>query len=282
MEVNWNILYRGSLDSCNYDCHYCPFAKKKNTREELLYDKKCLNNFANWAEERTENLRILFTPWGEGLIRSYYQKAMIRLSHMQHVKLISIQTNLSCQLEWIKEVNPSTFRLWVTYHPDEVSFEKFIEKCQYLIANNIQFSVGVVGMKTHYKAIEKLKAILTDRYVWINAYKREVNYYSESEKTWLAEIDPYFKINNTYHDSLNKSCQAGYSSFSITGEGDVYPCHFVKQKLGNIYKNNLKDLIQKTTCPNTSCGCYIGYMNLDSLNLKEIYGNELLTRIIKS
>lgn len=282
MEVNWNILYRGSLDSCNYDCHYCPFAKKKNTREELAYDKECLHNFVNWAEQRTENLRVLLTPWGEGLIRPYYQKAMINLSHMQQVKLISIQTNLSCKLQWIKEVNPDTFRLWITYHPDEVDFEKFLNKCQYLIEQNIQFSVGVVGMKSHYEAIEKLKTSLNERYLWINAYKREENYYSESEQAWLSQIDPYFKINNTRHNSLNKPCQAGYTSFSITGEGDVYPCHFVKRKLGNIYTHNLSDLTQKTQCPNNTCGCYIGYMNLDQLNLKEIYGNELLTRIIKS
>ncbi len=282
MEVNWNILYRGSLDSCNYDCHYCPFAKKKNTREELAYDKRCLNKFVGWVGQRNEQLNILLTPWGEGLIRSYYQNAMINLSHLKQVKLISIQTNLSCKLDWIKEVNPASFRLWVTYHPDEVSFEKFIEKCLYLIEQDIQFSVGVVGLKSHYKAIEKLKKILEGRYVWVNAYKREVNYYSESEKIWLEQIDPYFKINNTYHNSLRKECQAGNTSFSITGEGDVFPCHFVKRKLGNIYKDNLSDLRQKSICPNATCGCYIGYMNLDELNLKEIYGNELLTRIIKS
>jgi DNA-binding CsgD family transcriptional regulator len=29
-----DILYRGPLASCNYGCEYCPFAKRKDTREE--------------------------------------------------------------------------------------------------------------------------------------------------------------------------------------------------------------------------------------------------------
>ena len=35
--------YRGSLDSCNYSCNYCPFSKKhKCSREELAEDEKGL------------------------------------------------------------------------------------------------------------------------------------------------------------------------------------------------------------------------------------------------
>ena len=104
MEVKWNILYRGFLDSCNYDCPYCPFAKKKNTKEELLKDKIALENFTNWVSERNEKLSILITPWGEGLIRRYYQEAMIALSHIKNVEKIAIQTNLACNLKWVEKV----------------------------------------------------------------------------------------------------------------------------------------------------------------------------------
>ena len=29
------ILYRGPLASCNYDCPYCPFAKRRDSTEQL-------------------------------------------------------------------------------------------------------------------------------------------------------------------------------------------------------------------------------------------------------
>ena len=62
MDSRLNILYRGPLESCNYDCSYCPFAKKKNTREELRYDKECLDKFVNWvAVQKKKNRNIIHT-----------------------------------------------------------------------------------------------------------------------------------------------------------------------------------------------------------------------------
>jgi len=170
--TQWNILYRGSLDSCNYDCPYCPFAKKKNTREELSLDRQSLERFTHWVASRKETINILLTPWGEGLIRSYYQNVMIDLSHMEHVTKIAIQTNLSCSLQWIDKVDKDSFALWITYHPNEVAFEDFVSKCKILIKKGIAFSIGVVGVKDHFEAIERLQKEITERYIWINAYKR--------------------------------------------------------------------------------------------------------------
>jgi biotin synthase-like enzyme len=35
-----SVLYRGPLSSCNYDCHYCPFAKHHETSAELRRDRE--------------------------------------------------------------------------------------------------------------------------------------------------------------------------------------------------------------------------------------------------
>ena len=65
MELSWNILYRGPLDSCNYACGYCPFGKRRNTREELQDDARKLDRFVAWAKDYTRaRLSVLFTPWG--------------------------------------------------------------------------------------------------------------------------------------------------------------------------------------------------------------------------
>jgi MoaA/NifB/PqqE/SkfB family radical SAM enzyme len=278
---NWRILYRGSLDSCNYDCPYCPFAKKKNTREELAYDKKYLENFTDWVKGRNENISILLTPWGEGLIRSYYQKAMTTLSHLPQVKKIAIQTNLSCSLDWIQKVDKSAFALWITYHPEEVEFDKFVSKCRILIDWGIEFSIGVVGVKAHFEAIERLKNEISERYIWVNAYKRKQNYYSEAEEKWLTSMDSLFPINNQVYQTKGKACSAGNTSFSINEEGDIAPCHFIKKKLGNIYRDNINEVLAPKLCINSECRCYIGYMNLEELQLEKVYGNRILERVPK-
>lgn len=279
MEIKWNILYRGFLDSCNYDCSYCPFAKKKNTRAELLEDKLALQKFTTWVAERKEGLSILLTPWGEGLIRNYYQEAMVRLSNLKSVDKIAIQTNLACNINWIEKANKDKFSLWITYHPKEVAFEKFISKCRKLIAMDISFSVGVVGVKEHFEGIEKLKNAIPERYVWINAYKREQDYYTTSEKKWLTQKDKLFPINNTVYQTKGKPCKAGYSSFSIDGNGDVFRCHFIKKKIANIYEQDLNTIKKAENCSNSTCQCYIGYINFKGLELDRIYKENLMVRI---
>ncbi len=48
MSLTLSILYRGPLSSCNYDCPYCPFAKRQETAAELLVDRAALERFVCW------------------------------------------------------------------------------------------------------------------------------------------------------------------------------------------------------------------------------------------
>src|SRR6266403_5925863 len=126
MRLSWSILYRGPLSSCNYECDYCPFAKTKNTREELEHDAQCLRRFTAWVRERAEQIGILFTPWGEALSHRPYQKALCELSHMANVRRVAIQTNLSCGLHWLSDAAPEKLALWCTFHPTQVSIKSFL------------------------------------------------------------------------------------------------------------------------------------------------------------
>lgn len=274
-----SILYRGPLSSCNYGCTYCPFAKTKNTRAELADDTEKLQRFVAWVKSRPEQIGILFTPWGEGLIRRYYQEAMTELSHLPNVWKVAIQTNLSCSTAWMKKVNKKTFALWTTYHPTQVSMEKFVSKCQELDALEIQYSVGFVAFKEELDILEKLRSkIHPDHYVWANAYKREATYYTEEDILRIEKTDPLFRYNTKYHPSLGKSCQAGLSSFTVDGDGDVRSCHFIDNKLGNIYDANFDNALKARTCTNATCGCFIGYVHLDELGLYERFGEGVLER----
>lgn len=275
-----SILYRGPLESCNYDCTYCPFAKKKNTREELAYDKQCLLQFEEWVSNQQRPISILFTPWGEALIRKYYQETLTRLSWLPQIQKLSIQTNLSCSLNWLSEVNPQKLALWTTFHPTETTVDKFLNNCQELDQQQIKYSVGIVGKKENFPFIQQFKEQLPKHvYLWVNAYKREPDYYSSTEIDWLLEMDPLFSLNNTVYKTKGKACFAGESSVSIDGEGNVTRCHFIKEKIGNIYQQSLNQILSSQPCSNNACRCYIGYMNLKELKLNNVYGDRILERI---
>jgi MoaA/NifB/PqqE/SkfB family radical SAM enzyme len=280
--MRWLILYRGPLSSCNYGCDYCPFAKTKNTRAELADDAQKLSRFVNWVKGRKETIGILFTPWGEGIIRKYYQEAMTELSHLPNVCKVTIQTNLSCKTAWMDKVNKETFALWTTFHPTQISLEKFAQKCQELNKLSINYSVGFVAFKEDIPQLKALRQVIAPHvYVWANAYKRIPNYYTPEDIGQIEQVDPLFSYNTQYHPSLGKSCKAGYTTFSVDGIGDMRRCHFIKKTIGNIYEDNFDSVLQPSPCSNKTCGCHIGYVHLDELNLATTYENGILERIPK-
>lgn len=276
-----SVLYRGPLSGCNYSCNYCPFAKTKNTREELQDDTRKLNRFVDWVEKNPDiQFSILFTPWGEALIRKSYQQAMQRLSHLANMSKVAIQTNLSCRLDWLSEVNKEKTALWATYHPGETSRRKFLNQCAQLDELGISYSVGVVGFKEVIPEIEALRQELpAETYLWINALKKQENYYTSEEKAMLIDIDPLVSHNMINHASSGKACKTGHTVISVDGDGTMQRCHFVKETIGNIYDPAFRSALFPRACSNATCGCHIGYVHLDHLNLYEVYQDKVLERI---
>ena len=280
MRTAWSILYRGPLSSCNYECSYCPFAKTENTASELHDDEQKLRRFVDWVRSRQETISILFTPWGEALVRRYYQRALVALSHFSNIARVAIQTNLSCKLDWVSKSNPNTFAFWCTFHPTQTPLNAFLERCQYLHALGFRFSVGVVGTKDSFAYLEKLRSGLpTDVYLWINALKREPNYYTKDELSWLTKVDPLFPYNNERHISRGRACHTGHTVFSVDGDGNMRRCHFVKNIIGNIYEAGFESGLKSRPCSAETCGCHIGYVHMKHLQLDEIFRDGLLERI---
>jgi MoaA/NifB/PqqE/SkfB family radical SAM enzyme len=279
--MNLSILYRGPLSSCNYACDYCPFAKRLESPDELAHDRACLERFVDWVGTRTrDTIGVLFTPWGEALVRKWYQDALASLTQMPNVTKAAIQTNLSCKLDWVEECDKAKLALWCTFHPSETTRDRFLAKCRELLDRGVRFSVGVVGLKEHLAEIDALRRELpADVYLWVNAYKREPDYYTPEMLEDFTRVDPLFPFNNQYHASRGESCRAGASVISVDGDGTVRRCHFIKEPIGNIYDADFEECFRERPCTNDTCGCHIGYVHLDRLKLYEVFGSGVLERI---
>jgi MoaA/NifB/PqqE/SkfB family radical SAM enzyme len=281
-----SILYRGPLDSCNYGCTYCPFAKKVSTRAELAADRRALERFVDWIARRDDlAIGVLFTPWGEGLVRPHYQEALVRLSNLPHVTRAAIQTNLSSSISWVDRAGKNRLALWATFHPEWTTRAAFVDKVRALDARGVRLSCGVVGFRRFAREIEALRAELPPRvYLWINAVKSggeagRGEPYAEEDIAAFERIDPLFRLNTHPHPSAGRSCRAGASVISVDGEGDVRRCHFIREVIGNLYDPRFEDALRERACTNATCGCHIGYVHLDELRLYAVFGDGVLERV---
>ncbi|THA33382.1 radical SAM protein [Streptomyces sp. A1277] len=276
------ILYRGPLASCDYDCPYCPFAKRRDSREQLRADRAALERFTAWVAAQTgDRVSVLFTPWGEGLVRSWYRRAIVELAGLEQVRRVAIQTNLSGRTRWLAEA-PAAAReriaLWCTYHPGQTPYERFLARCEELKGLGVRHSVGIVGLDDHLGEAHRLRAALADEvYLWVNAAEGHT-YTDEEADRWTA-IDPLFPYSRHPHRSAGLPCRTGESVISVDGEGTVRRCHFVRAELGNLYDGSYRRALGPRTCPLAVCDCHIGYVHLETLPLYDVFAGGVLERI---
>ncbi|WP_405787953.1 STM4011 family radical SAM protein [Streptomyces sp. NBC_00029] len=278
--MDLTLLYRGPLASCDYDCPYCPFAKRRDTTAQLRADRAALERFTGWARSRSEEdrLSLLFTPWGEGLVRSWYRRALVELSHQPHVDRVAIQTNLSCRTDWLADADPATLALWCTYHPGQTPYDRFLGKVDDLAGRGIRHSVGIVGLRENLEHARRLRADLPAHvYLWVNA--ADGHTYTDAEAGAWTALDPLFPYSRHPHRSAGLPCRTGESVISVDGDGTVRRCHFVPAELGNLYDSSYRTALGPRPCPLTTCDCHIGYVHLETLPLYDVFAGGVLERV---
>ena len=281
MEVeHLSILYRGPLSSCNYGCPYCPFAKHTETAAEHEHDRLALERFVAWVQAQPFRASVFFTPWGEALVRPRYQQALTTLSRAPNVEQVAIQSNLSGSLAWTGEAERSKLGLWATFHPGEVTPERFLARTGELDRAGVRYSVGMVGKKSHLSAIEAMRVALPEHvYLWVNAYKVGEGYYTAEDLARLSAVDPLFELNTKPYRTRGQGCSAGETVISVDGDGTARRCHFIERPLGNIYEQDVRELLRPRVCSRSGCECHIGYVHLPALKAGEVFGDGLLARI---
>lgn len=281
--MNLTVLYRGPLSSCNYACDYCPFAKRRENAAQLRRDREALSRFVDWLSRQTQHLwQVLLTPWGEALVRRWYQEALVELSQAAHVDRVAVQTNLSGSLHWLPRVQATKVGLWSTFHPSEVTFDDFLGQVASVLNHGISLSVGLVGTPAHIELIEEVRRRLpSDVYLWVNALQGRRRRYTPEETARLLAVDPLFLNNLRPQRTLGVSCLTGETAFTVDGEGTMRRCHFVDSPIGNIHDDHWEQALRERPCPNQRCDCHLGHMHLPHLDLRTVFGAGWLERAME-
>ena len=267
-----NIYYRGLLNSCNYSCSYCSFAKGSSSGQLLEKDENMLRQFHETIRCSGQGLRIMILPYGEALIHSYYSEGIINLASLPNVLGISCQTNLSFDPKRFLNILPTSIygkiKFWASFHPEMVTIENFLEKVHYLFNNGIELCVGVVGHLDNKEIIKQLRSKLNPSiYMFINSMR------GVGHKLKMEDIDFFMSVDNLFNYDRKavkadiQKCKGGKDTIFIDERGNCHACP----------RSGIK-MTDFPVCDKKVCDCYIAYSN-NHATLQDIMGSGLLWRI---
>ena len=278
------IYYRGKLNSCNYTCSYCPFGKKSHLTA-TTQDEQAWNRFITAIEQwQGGPLQLFIIPYGEALIHRYYRKGIIHLAALPQVAGISCQTNLSFSAdEWLDEFSAtptliSKIKIWASFHPEMTSVESFVRRLHTLYNAGIQVCAGAVGNPMAKSVLGDLRnALLPDIYLFINAMQGLKSPLSVEDIRFFTQLDNLFEYDLKNASAQWTICSGGRSSCFIDWKGDIFGCPRSQVKIGNLYQNQILDLL--LPCRRKVCDCYIAFSNLTNHPLHRIMGAGAFWRI---
>lgn len=281
------ILYRGSLRSCNYHCSYCPFSKHRRSEQELRKDREQWEYFVQTMGKRTKGLQmctLMVVPYGEALIHPWYWEGLAYVSTLSEIQAAGAQTNLSFGAEESLKVfrqsggHMEKLRLWGTFHPEMVSVDEFVKKCRQLRDAGVNLCAGAVGVPAHLRLLKELREKLPKEiYLWINRMDGLRRSYTPEEAEAFTKIDPYFQRELSILPADSGQCQ---NRLFVEGNGKLRICN-ISRTLDLEWEQYLAGSknVCSTTCRQKSCSCYLAYGGRQNFMNEILFGPHPIFRI---
>ena len=290
------LLYRGSLKSCNYQCSYCPFSKRRASGRELEKDQEQWAYFVETVRERAENLRIrslLVTPYGEALIHPWYWEGLGQISSMSRIGAVGAQTNLSFPIQKSLELyqkaggRPEKLYLWATFHPEMTTAAEFSGACEKLAREGIHLCAGAVGVVNHTELLKSLRASLPREIsLWINRMDGMKRPYTREETEEFLEIDPYFLRELSDLPADPERCR---NRLFVEGTGRLRVCNIGRhlamswddlwERRQNQECPGTAEILPQPVCGQKRCSCYLAYGGRKDFMNQILFGPDPIFRV---
>lgn len=265
----WDITYK-----CNYNCIYCDYGGAKGDRqfESTVYPgvDKLINIWHN-IYKKYGSCHIHFAG-GEPF---HYPDFFKLIENISKLHTWECSTNLSWEPEvLISKVNSGKARIGVSFHPEFVDFETFLNKAIKLkkagfeVWSNFVPHPIFISKTAEYKKEFDKNGIIMSILPFKGKYKGKVypEGYSNEERLFLKDLgkDPW--IQKTIDFTFNKEkenyneeklCRMGQIYAKIYPNGDVFNCCSKSAiKLGNLFDGTFSLLTQPYKCKEVNCPCW--------------------------
>lgn len=262
---------------CNYACSYC----SQNHNRHALINGYTAHAFDNHPLEKwidgfkrhfsTRQLSLVITG-GEPMLD---QKNMIplltKLTSMPTVECIRIDTNSFWNPNSYKHIDTSRIILMCTYHPEQTTEERFINKIKKFI--EFGFQIGMVNFVMNhnnfnsYLDVQKKVAALGVP-LHPNPLSNSQGFYSKEDLDVLAHYLPNadYRYRTQIDSPLGKKCLFPALAYQMNQNGNIYVgCH--KEERGSFFYDNLPDAFAgPVPCPSKTCLCLDMYSFLEDVN----------------
>ena len=265
ISVVWEIT-----NNCNFKCPHC------RAYEEFTVDDEQIEN--KIIDELIKNdILTVNISGGEPLLNPRIFEIIQRLSNAN--MYVGISTNgwlykekrkklLEAGLKFIQVSLDGDKMLHEKFRGVEGSYERAVDTLKQAKKDGLFTQMNVTITSENLKTLEwnynKALEIGVDKILYrrvVSAGKAvENDYIIPNKKEYIDTIQKLIKLDNSklivavddpiiyaiqdIESDEKLGCAAGIKSVGISSNGDIYPCIFLREKLGNITKDNLEQLWQ--------------------------------------
>ena len=251
--LHWDATKR-----CNLDCEYC-FGKI--TDPSVKVNSIDVEKLMITLDKTGKIFRISFTGGEPTMIPNFIEAVKV----ITDKHYVSLNTNLITKnlLAIIGNVNPKRIlHIHASLHYDELVkknlLDRFINNFKLFQKSGFNIYAEVVAYPSITKRLNELESMMKNAEIDFEY----APFYGKFEDRVYPEsyTDPELKLFNLSTEDLGnysqkgELCNAGYNSAVVFSNGNVYPCHQIKEKMGNIYDQiNFNESF--VNCPSKRCGC---------------------------
>ena len=265
ISVVWEIT-----NNCNFKCPHCRAYEKLTVDDEQIENKI--------IDELIKNdILTVNISGGEPLLNPRVFEIIQKLSNANIY--VGISTNgwlykqkreklLEAGLKFIQVSLDGNRVLHEKFRGVKGSYERAVDTLKQAKKDGLFTQMNVTITSENLKTLEwnynKALEIGVDKILYrrvVSAGKAvENNYIIPNKKEYIDTIQKLIKLDNSklivavddpiiyaiqdIESDEKLGCAAGIKSVGISSKGDIYPCIFLREKLGNIMKDNLSELWQ--------------------------------------
>lgn len=251
--LHWDVTKR-----CNLDCEYC-FGKITDTSIKIHSIE--IEKLISTLDKTDKIFRISFTG-GEPTLVPNFVETCTAITKKHYISFNSNIISKSVK-QFVREINPErVLHIHASFHYDELVKNNllinFVENYKLLESSGFNIYSEVVAHPSLFSKYDIIKSFAKEENLKLS-FAPFYGYYNElayPENYNLEELN-LFGINNSEISCFSQKgelCNAGQNAAVVFSNGNVFPCHQIKNKIGNIYEYiEFSDELIK--CPSKKCGC---------------------------